>query len=126
MRILQPVTGFLILCLLLISMGCASMTPRDQMKFGIEAARHQLWDEAIFRWKKILQDNPGSASALNNLAVAYEQKGLPEAAEKAYLEALKLDPENDRIQSNFNKFKKNLAEEEEPEKEDKKRREVIR
>lgn len=127
MRILRPFVGVLILILILASLGCASLGSRSQMGFGIEAARHQLWDEAIFRWKKILQENPNSASAHNNLAIAYEKKGLWDDAEKEYQQALKIDPGNDRIQSNYKKFQKNLeGQEEEPEENEKKRRGDLR
>jgi Flp pilus assembly protein TadD len=127
MRILRPSVGCLILILILSSQGCASLGSRNQMSFGIEAARNQLWDEAIFRWKKILQENPNSASAHNNLAIAYEKKGFWDDAEKEYLQALKIDPENDRIQSNYKKFQKNLeGQEEEPEENEKKRRGDLR
>jgi len=107
--------GVLVLVLLAVAMGCATLTPRDQMRFGIEAARNQLWDEAIFRWKKILRNDPNSASAHNNLAVAYEKKGMWDEAEDEYQVALKLSPQNDRIQSNYTKFKKNRDDKEDPE-----------
>ncbi len=43
---------------------------------GVWAAEHDMWDEAIFRWKKALEENPDAAILHNNLAVAYEKKGL--------------------------------------------------
>jgi Flp pilus assembly protein TadD len=93
------------------------------MKFGIQAAQSDLWDEAIFRWQKVLKTNPESAAAHNNLAVAYERKGLWEQAEKEYQQALELEPENEHIQSNFQKFQRNMETAEadqEPEKKEKK------
>jgi len=65
-----------------------------------------LWDEAIFRWKKVANTNPTSVAAHNNLAVAYEKKGLLEDAEKEYRIAEKLGPNNKYVQSNYEKFKK--------------------
>jgi Flp pilus assembly protein TadD len=89
--------------------------------FGIQAARQDLWDEAIFRWKRVIQIQPDSAAAHNNLAVAYEKKGMWDEAEEEYKIALKLSPANKHIQSNYEKFKKHLEtkEKENNEKKDK-------
>ena len=76
------------------------------MRFGIEAAKLDLWDEAIFRWKKVLQQNPDSASAHNNLAVAYEKKSLWDEAKNAYELALKIRPDDKHINANYNQFMK--------------------
>ena len=117
-------TLFFLLCLLsgLLFTSCASRFQHNQLTFGIKAAQNELWDEAIFRWKKVLQFNPDSASAHNNLAVAYEKKGLWEDAEKEYTLAIKLSPKNENIQSNYEKFKKirEGKEEKEEEKDEKK------
>lgn len=99
---------FLTLSTAITLAGCASSLQKDQLNFGIQAAQRDLWDEAIFRWKKVLNMKPNSAAAHNNLAVAYEKKGLLEEAEKAYQAALKLSPNNEHIQANYNKLKKNL------------------
>ncbi len=105
--------------------ACGSAGPRNQMKFGIQAAQSDLWDEAIFRWQKVLKADPESAAAHNNLAVAYERKGLWENAEQEYQRALRLDPENEYIQSNYNKFQRNLeATEDDPELEKKEKKDV--
>jgi Tfp pilus assembly protein PilF len=101
--------------------SCAATHPGDQIRFGIWAADNDLWDEAIFRWKKVLSQDPRSAAAHNNLAVAYEKKGLWEEARKEYETALKLAPENAWVKLNFNKFKENLAPGK-PDREDKKPR----
>lgn len=87
----------------------------DQIGFGIWAADRDLWDEAIFRWKKVLAQEPRSVAAHNNLAVAYEKKGLWEEARKEYEAALKLDPDNPWVKFNHEKFRNNL----EPDKKDK-------
>lgn len=89
--------------------GCSSRYPKNQMRFGIEAAQMQLWDEAIFRWKKIISLEPNNSFAHNNLAVAYEKKGMFEEAEKEYLKAIDLNPGNEKIQSNFEKFKQDIS-----------------
>lgn len=98
---------------------CAKPPPQSQLQFGILAAQRDLWDEAIFRWKKAVALEPDSSSAHNNLAVAYEKKGLWEEAKKEYEVALKLNPKNEYIQSNFEKFKKRMGEGDSDEKDEK-------
>jgi len=97
---------FVIVPLLLVLSGCASSLNQSQLRFGIQAAQKDLWDEAIFRWEKFLKSNPNSVSAHNNLAVAYEKKGLLDKAKKEYEEALKISPGDKHIKSNYEKFKK--------------------
>jgi len=90
--------------LVILFSACSSSRPLDQINFGIKAARLDLWDEAIFRWKKYLQVEPESAAAHNNLAVAYEKKGLWEEAKEQYDLALKYDPKDKHINSNYTQF----------------------
>jgi len=88
--------------------GCGAFRSADQLKFGVWASEKNLWDEAIFRWKKALAANPKSVGAHNNLAVAYEKKGLFEEALKEYELALKLDPENTYVKSNYKNCQENI------------------
>ena len=103
-----------VLCLILLLplfaalTDCASAPQQSQLQFGILAAQRNLWDEAIFRWKRAIEIDPDSSSAHNNLAVAYEQKGLWEEAKKEYETALELDPKNEYIQANFERFKQRI------------------
>ena len=98
----------LFLPIFMVSTHCASSPPKSQLHFGIYAAQSDLWDEAIFRWKKAIQLKPDSSAAHNNLAVAYEKKGLWEEARKEYELALELSPKNEYIQANYEKFKQRL------------------
>lgn len=91
--------------LILIFSGCAPKMTNSQMHFGIKAAQKELWNEAIFRWEKVLEINPESGAAYNNLAVAYEKNGEWENAGKAYEAAMKFAPKNKYIQANYEKFK---------------------
>lgn len=104
---------------------CSTPPPQSQLQFGILAAQRDLWDEAIFRWKKAVELEPDSASAHNNLAVAYEKKGLWDEAKKEYEQALKLNPKNEYIQANYQKFKQRTGEgagDEDEENKDKKKK----
>ena len=78
--------------------------PAAQDNFGVQMARMNLWREAMFRFERAIQINPGDAQAHNNLAVAYEANGDFEKARKEYLEALKLDRTNPYIQKNYSRF----------------------
>ncbi len=105
---------------------CAPRNSLSQMNFGIKAAEKQLWDEAIFRWKKVIELNPASAAAHNNLAVAYEKKAQWEDARREYQRALELDPDNEHIQSNYKNFQSNHSmSEDEGNKENEKSRNII-
>lgn len=112
--------ALILIVLTIILSGCSQSYKSHQIQFGIFAAQNDLWDEAIFRWKKAIQLNPESAAAHNNLAVAYEKKGLLDEAEKEYETALKLNPKNSYIKANFENFKKNLVSQDEDEKKEKK------
>ncbi len=80
----------------------------DQLRFGVWASQNGLWEEAIFRWRKVLQAEPRSVAALNNLGVAYEKKGLFKEAEASYEAALKIQPGNDHVKSNLKRCKENI------------------
>jgi Tfp pilus assembly protein PilF len=93
---------------LALSIGCSHRSdltrPAAQDNFGVQMARLNLWREAMFRFERAIQLNPGDAQAHNNLAVAYEANGDFEKARKEYLEALKLDRTNPYIQKNYSRF----------------------
>jgi len=104
MKIRYIIGVLALLPILLFITQCASSIPADQMRFGVEAAKLDLWDEAIFRWKKVLQTDPDSATAHNNLAVAYEKKSLWEEAKQEYELALKIRPDDKHINANYQQF----------------------
>jgi tetratricopeptide (TPR) repeat protein len=110
-RMMKRFAGWMIiaaaLAASLTSASCSSPAIKDEIKFGIWATEHGLWDEAIFRWKKAVAANPRSAAALNNLAVAYEKKGLFEEALKSYEAALAVEPENEYVKSNYKSCQEN-------------------
>ena len=75
-----------------------------QLEFGVKMARKGSWREAAFRFDKAIQADPSRAGAYNNYAVALENLGEFDKARSMYEKALELDPENDRIQANFERF----------------------
>ena len=78
---------------------------KAQVEFGIHVAQRGLWREAIYRWEKAVEIDPGYAAAFNNLAIAYEHEGQLEKARKAYEKALEIDPNNAEISQNYELFK---------------------
>jgi Flp pilus assembly protein TadD len=78
---------------------------KEQNEFGIRVAQNSLWNEALYRWQKAVELDPGYAAAWNNLAVAYEHAGKFADAEKAYKKAMELDPKNVMIRQNYDLFK---------------------
>ena len=78
--------------------GCAMLRDTSQTeaynRFAIRAAQAQLWNEAIFRWKQVINIDPGDSKAHNNLGVAYEAVGNMDAALAAYQRAAELEPDN--------------------------------
>ncbi len=99
--------------------ACSTHRPINQLEFGVWAAEKDLWEEAIFRWKKVLLSDPNSVAAHNNLAVAYEKIGLWEEARKEYEIALKLAPQNSWVKANYKSFQANLESAEKAKKEKK-------
>jgi Tfp pilus assembly protein PilF len=98
-----------VVALLLAASPAYADKPRNEAKaqvdFGITVAQKGLWREAIFRWKKAVELDPGYAAAWNNLAIAYEHEGQFESARDAYEKAIKLDPNNNFIHQNYDFFK---------------------
>src|SRR5213080_5074645 len=78
--------------------------PQAQDNFGVQAAKMNLWREALFRFQRAVEIDPQDAMAHNNLAVAWEANGDFEKARKEYLEALKLDRSNQYIQKNYSRY----------------------
>jgi Tfp pilus assembly protein PilF len=78
---------------------------KSQVDFGIDVAQRGLWREAIYRWERAVQIDPGYAAAYNDLAVAYEHEGQLDKARKAYEKALEIEPSNAQIRQNYELFK---------------------
>ena len=76
----------------------------DELQFGRDAAKFGLWNEAIFRWEKVVLQEPDNALAINNLAIAYEYVGNYEKARELYKTALDLDEDSQDIKRNYKRF----------------------
>jgi type IV pilus assembly protein PilF len=102
-------TVFVSLIVLLLAAPGQAADQRGQAKawvdFGIDVAQRGLWREAIYRWEKAAEFDPGYAPAFNNLAVGYEHEGEMEKARQAYERALELSPRDTQIRQNYELFK---------------------
>ena len=86
--------------------GSASLTARakDEMRFGVGAAKRGYWQEALFRFEKAHELDAGDAEILNNLAVAQEALGQYDDALATYKKALEMRPGNSTIRRNYARF----------------------
>jgi Tfp pilus assembly protein PilF len=98
----------LIVSIWFVSACSTNPVPKTEFEFANRLAQDDLWQEAYFRWNKLLEHGKESAALYNNMAVAHEKMGQFEEAEKAYQKALKLSPNNSTIKSNYDKFKRML------------------
>ena len=94
--------------LVFIFIGCgfrSGESSESYNNFAIKSAKMGLWNEAIIRWKHLVDENPNDARFHNNLAVAYEAKNELDLALSEYEKATKLDPQNKVYHHNYMKFK---------------------
>ena len=78
---------------------------KQQLVFGVRAAKNDHWDEAIYRWQKVLQLDHDNVMAHNNLAVAYEQMGEYDLAMEEYEIAYRLESQSEIIKNNLDRFR---------------------
>lgn len=117
-------TIFIISAVLLLSF-CSVRGGKSEFDFANRLAQQGLWKEAYMRWERAATAGKDSAALHNNMAIALEQMGKREEAEKEYQKALKLSPNNSRIKSNYERLKSFLKSEdkEDIDKKDKKEKE---
>lgn len=84
---------------------CSAKTQKSELEFANNLAAQGLWKEAYMRWQRVLESGKENAAIHNNMAIALEQMGKREEAEKEYKKALELAPRNARIKSNYERFK---------------------
>ncbi len=99
---LRYLTIFTLIFVVVFFNFCA--TRQREFDFANQMAKEGLWQEAYFRWQKIVTGDFENASLHNNIAIALEQMGKREEADKEYKLALKLAPENSFIKKNYDRF----------------------
>lgn len=104
----RTILVLLVLCAFFAAGACARPLASGALTAGIAAAREDHWEEAFRQWAAAVEQDPGSAAAHNNLAVAYEKKGAWAEAAREYETALRLDPGSPEIQANYESFRARL------------------
>lgn len=94
-------------CFMLLS-ACAVNRYRSDFDFAAKLAQEGLWNEAYYRLQKARAAGGDSALLRNNLAVVLEGLNRWPEADEEYQRALKLDPANEQIKDNYDRFRKNL------------------
>jgi len=93
---------------LLLTAACSgygkSEKSTTQLAFGVDMARHGLWNEALFRFGEAERADPENPRIENNLGVAYEAQGKFDQALEHYQRALKLAPNSRETRSNYARF----------------------
>ena len=82
----------------------AALEKGRQLEFGVDMARRGLWAEALFRFERAVEEDPGNSRIVNNLAVAHEAVGEFDKALELYRQAVKLDPDNAAMKRNYARF----------------------
>lgn len=103
-------TIFIISAVLVFSF-CSVKGGKSEFDFANRLAQKGLWKEAHMRWERALAAGVENAAIHNNMAIALEQMGKREEAEKEYQKALKLEPNNSRIKGNYERLKNFLKSE---------------
>lgn len=110
LRYTQLASIAIIGCLILF--GCAGSRDATQTeaynRFAIKAAQAQLWNEAVFRWKQVINIDPEDSKAHNNLGVAYEALGNIDEAIASYQRAAELEPNNKYYRLNYRRCRIHL------------------
>lgn len=78
---------------------------KEQMKFGLNAAKRGYWLEALSRFESANQLVPGRGNVLNNIAIALEAAGRFEEAMVTYETAVEIAPNDSVVRRNFSQFK---------------------
>ena len=100
--------GSLAVIALLAAGGCARSPASSFLAAGLASARQDAWEDAARHWAQAVAEDPGSAAAHNNLAVAYERQGAWAEAEREYREGLRLAPDEPTVKKNYAAFKARL------------------
>jgi tetratricopeptide (TPR) repeat protein len=83
----------------------AGKQAKNDMKWGVDAAKHGYWLEALNRFQRVNQVMPDRSHVLNNIAVALEASGQFEDALLTYETALAIAPNDRVLRRNYSQFK---------------------
>ncbi len=103
-HLLRPAAVLLLVLIAIQARAASDLTPKQLMRFGVEAARQGLWREAVSRWERAAKDDASNPRLRNNLAVAYESLGRFADADREYREARRLSPDSREIRDNQESF----------------------
>lgn len=78
---------------------------KEELKFGLDAAKRGYWLEALSRFERANELVPGQPHVLNNIAVALEAAGRFEEALVTYETAREIAPNDSVLSRNFSQFK---------------------
>lgn len=78
--------------------------PGKELRYGARMARLGYWQEARFRFEKVVAREPNNPRAHNDLAVALEANGDFSAAFEEYKKAVSLDSADRSIRQNYTRF----------------------
>jgi Flp pilus assembly protein TadD len=104
MRIGLAVLGFAVVAGACASAAKPQVQTTAEMKFGVQAAQRNYWQEALFRFERARSADPKNGEILNNLAVALEALGRYDDALTTYKQALKEKPKDSVIRRNYARF----------------------
>lgn len=84
--------------------GVGGRSRAEEMEEGYRAAKHGYWQEALMRYERAEQLEPGNAEVLNNLGVALEAVGRYEEAGEVYARARHIDPKDEKLKRNHRQY----------------------
>ena len=97
----------LVISSIIVLSGCGishdKVSVNQYNDFGVRSAESKLWNEAVFRWRQVLNIDPRNAKVHNNLGVAYEALGKIEEAIESYKRATELDSNSKYYRYNYRK-----------------------
>jgi len=78
---------------------------KEQLTFGLNAAKRGYWLEALSRFERANELVPNRVNVLNNIAVALEAAGRFEEAMATYETAMEIAPNDRVLRRNFGQYK---------------------
>jgi len=82
---------------------------KEELKFGVSAAKRGYWLEALTRFESANEFVPNQSHVLNNVAVSLEASGRFEEAMVVYETAIAVAPNDRVLQRNYAQFKEFYA-----------------